>query len=54
MPNTYSHSQIDTIVKYVLNQEVHHQKKSFRQEYHELLDGFEIKYEERFMFEFME
>src|SRR3954468_10255915 len=27
---SYSHSHIDTVVKYVLNQEVHHQKKTFR------------------------
>ncbi len=51
---SYSHSHIDTVVKYVLNQEVHHQKKSFKQEYHKLLEKFEIPFEERFLFDFIE
>jgi putative transposase len=34
---SYSHSHIDTVVKYVLNQEQHHQKSNFREEYHSLL-----------------
>lgn len=51
---SYSHSHIDAVIKYILNQEVHHQKKTFRQEYHELLEKFEIPFEERFLFEFIE
>lgn len=31
---SYSHSHIDAVVKYVMNQEKHHQKQTFRQEYH--------------------
>jgi len=49
---SYSHSHIDAVVKYVLNQEVHHQKKTFSQEYHELLEKFDIPFEERFLFNF--
>ena len=30
---SYSHSQIDTVIKYILNQEEHHRKKTFREEY---------------------
>lgn len=30
---SYSHSHIDAVVKYILNQEKHHQKKTFKQEY---------------------
>jgi hypothetical protein len=30
---SYSHSHIDNVINYVLNQETHHQKKTFRQEY---------------------
>ena len=48
---SYSHSHIDAVVKYVLNQEKHHQKKTFRQEYNQLLKKFEIPHEERFLFE---
>ena len=51
---SYSHSHIDAVVKYVLNQETHHQKRTFKQEYHELLEKFRIPYEERFLFEFIE
>lgn len=51
---SYSHSQVDAVVKYVLNQETHHQKSSFRQEYLELLKRFEIRFEERYVFDFIE
>jgi len=51
---SYSHSRIDAVTKYILNQERHHQKRTFKQEYHALLEKFEIPYEERFLFEFIE
>ncbi len=51
---SYSHSHIDKVIKYVLNQEKHHQRKTFRQEYHELLEKFEIPFEEKFLFDFIE
>ena len=51
---SYSHSHIDAVVKYVLNQEAHHHKKTFRQEYLSLLEKFEIPFEERFLFDFIE
>ncbi len=51
---SYSHSHIDAVIKYILNQEIHHQKKTFRQEYHELLEKFEVPFEERFLFDFIE
>lgn len=49
---SYSHSHIDRVVKYVLNQEAHHYKKSFRQEYLELLKRFDISFEEKYLFDF--
>ena len=51
---SYSHSHIDRVVKYVLNQEAHHQKASFRQEYIALLNNFQIPFEERYLFEFID
>src|SRR5688572_10445899 len=39
---SYSHSQINGVINYILNQEAHHRKKTFRHEYHELLEKFEI------------
>ncbi len=51
---SYSHSHIDKVVKYVLNQEQHHQKKTFKQEYLSLLNKFEIPFEERYLFDFFD
>jgi len=50
---TYSHSQIDTVVKYILNQEKHHRRKSFREEYEAILKDFAIQYDTRFLFEWI-
>ena len=46
---SYSHSQIDSVVKYIMNQEEHHTKKTFRAEYIELLKRFKIEYDERYI-----
>ena len=46
---SYSHSQIDSVVKYIMNQEQHHRKKTFREEYVELLERFDIPYDERYI-----
>jgi putative transposase len=51
---SYSHSQVDPVVKYVLNQEIHHQRKTFKQEYLKLLEKFDISFEERYLFDFFE
>jgi len=51
---TYAHSQLDTVSKYVLNQEKHHQKKTFREEYFEFLRKFEVDYEEKYLFDFFD
>ena len=51
---SYSHSHIDRVVKYVLNQEGIIIRNTFRQEYHELLDKFEIPFEEKYLFDFID
>jgi len=51
---SYSHSHIDAVVKYVLNQEEHHQQKTFKQEYLQMLNKAEIPYEERYLFDFFD
>jgi putative transposase len=48
---SYSHSQIEKVYDYILNQEKHHQKKTFRQEYTDFLKKFEIEYDEKYLFE---
>ena len=49
---SYSLSHIDNVVKYVLNQEEHHKKRSFREEYIGLLDKFNVEYNPKYVFEF--
>ncbi len=51
---SHSRSQLDTVVKYILSQEQHHRKKSFREEYHEFLTRFEIPFDENHLFKFIE
>jgi REP element-mobilizing transposase RayT len=51
---SYSQSHIDAVVKYILNQEKHHHKKTFKQEYHQFLEKFEIPFEEKYLFDFIE
>lgn len=49
---SYSHSHIDRVVKYVLNQEEHHKRKTFREEYIALLEKFNVEYNAKYVFEF--
>jgi putative transposase len=51
---SYSKSQIDQVCHYILNQEEHHKKKSFREEYIEFLQKFAIEYNEKYLFEWIE
>ena len=51
---SYSHSEISRVYNYILNQEEHHQKRSFREEYVELLKNFEIEHNEKYLFEWIE
>jgi len=51
---SYSKSQTDAVVKYILNQEQHHKKRTFKEEYLDLLNKFEIDYKEEYLFEFYE
>lgn len=50
---SYSHSHIHHVYQYILNKQAHHQKKTFKEEYTELLEKFEISFEERFLFEWI-
>ncbi|MEO3405213.1 IS200/IS605 family transposase [Mucilaginibacter sp. CAU 1740] len=45
-----SNSQIDAVVKYILNQKQHHLKKSFKDEYLSILKDYSIEYDERYVF----
>ena len=47
---SYSKSQVNTVIEYIKNQEIHHRKRTFREEYLEFLEKFEIEYDEKFIF----
>ena len=51
---SYSQSQLDTIIAYINNQEHHHRKKTFRDEYLELLEKFNVGYDEKYLFDWIE
>jgi len=50
---TYSHSHIDNVYQYILNQESHHAKKTFREEYIDFLKKFDVNYEEKYLFDWI-
>ncbi len=51
---SYSRSSVDSVIKYILNQEEHHSKKTFREEYLEFMEKFEIAYDPKYVFEWMD
>ena len=51
---SHSRSQLNTVVNYILNQEAHHNKKSFRDEYLEILRENDVDYNEGYLFEFFD
>jgi REP element-mobilizing transposase RayT len=51
---SYSHSQIETVYNYILNQEKHHNKQTFKDEYLDFLTKFEIEHDVKYLFEWIE
>jgi putative transposase len=47
---SYNKSSVDNVIDYINNQEFHHLKKTFIEEYHEFLEKFEIDFDERYIF----
>ena len=47
---SYSRSQLGTVIRYIENQQRHHAKKSFREEYVELLERFGVDYDAKYIF----
>ena len=50
---SYSHSSLQQVINYVMNQKEHHRKKTFQEEYIEILQRFEIKYQNEYLFEWI-
>ena len=49
---TYSKSQRDTVLKYIMNQKNHHGNVTFKEEYLQLLKSFDISFNDQYIFEF--
>jgi putative transposase len=47
---SYGKSQIKNVINYIENQEEHHKKKTFREEYIDFLNIFEVEYDEKYIF----
>lgn len=47
---SYGKSQIKDVITYIENQEEHHKKRTFREEYLAFLEKFEVEYDERYIF----
>lgn len=47
---SHSHSQIDTVVKYILNQKEHHRKTSFNEEYLKMLNDYQVDFDRKYIF----
>jgi len=47
---SYSRSQLGTVIRYIENQQKHHARKSFREEYVALLEKFGVEYDPRYIF----
>ena len=45
-----SHSHLDRVANYILNQETHHRRKSFQQEYVEFLERHRVAHDQRYIF----
>ncbi len=50
---SYGESQVDKVYRYIQNQEEHHKKSTFHDEYINLLKNFKIEYDEQYLFEEM-
>src|ERR1035437_6288526 len=48
---SYSHSHLDNVVKYIMNQEQHHKKRTFGEEYNGLLKKIDVVYDEKYILE---
>jgi putative transposase len=51
---SYSHSSLDNVIAYIMNQKQHHAKTSFKEEYLILLKDFNIDFKEEYLFDWIE
>lgn len=51
---SYSRSQLDDVISYIREQEVRHKERTFKHEYLALLKRFDVEYDERYLFDWIE
>ncbi len=51
---SYSHSHIENVFNYIKNQDKHHKKTTFREEYLAFLKKFGIEFDDKYLFEWYE
>ena len=51
---SYSKTQLGDVIKYILNQPEHHKCKTFREEYMDFLNKFDVSYDEQYLFDFLD
>jgi putative transposase len=51
---SYGKSQVNDVIEYIKRQEIHHQRKTFKEEYQQFLEKFEVDFDERFVFKEIE
>ncbi|MBP9151973.1 MAG: IS200/IS605 family transposase [Flavobacteriales bacterium] len=51
---SYSRSQLDSVVKYILNQPEHHRKRTFGEEYIDFLQKFEVDHDANYLFDWID
>jgi hypothetical protein len=49
---SYSESHVENVIKYIEEQQRHHQTRTFREEYIDFLEKFRIEYDDKYLFEF--
>ena len=47
---SYSKTHVPDVIRYIQNQEAHHKKETFLDEYRRLLKAFEVEYDEQYIF----
>ncbi len=50
---SYSHSQLDNVIAYIMNQKQHHKKKTFKEEYIGFLEKFNVEFKDEYLFEWI-
>lgn len=51
---SYGHSQLGTIIRYIQNQEQHHRRRTFKDEYLTWLKRFDVPFDEKYIFDFID